>query len=69
MRRLPLAFLLGVGALVGFGSGVHQLRWQHWARRAAFERHIADVCIEAARTGQAPSTPGAWHGPGTAPGW
>ncbi len=71
MRRLPLAFLLGVGALIGFGSGVQQLRWHHWARRVAFERHVAEICVDAARTGQVPPAPGpgAWHGPAAAPGW
>jgi hypothetical protein len=67
MRRPFLLLFLGLGALVGFGSGVQQLRWHHWARRAAFERHVAQVCVDAARSGQAPSGPG--RGPAAAPGW
>ena len=71
MRPKALAFLLGVGALVGFASGVRELRWHRWAQHAAFERHVAEVCIDAARSGQLPPAPGrsAWGGPGTAPGW
>jgi len=71
MRRPLLVFLLGLGAVAGFGSGLNELRWHRWARRAALERHVAEVCIDAARTGQVPPAPGpgAWRGPGTAPGW
>jgi len=67
MRRPFLLLFLGLGALVGFGSGVRQLRWHQWARRAAFERHVAQVCVDAARSGQAPGGPG--QGPGAGPGW
>ena len=72
MRRPRLlAFLLGVGALAGFASGMHQLRWHRWAQRAAFERHVAELCVDAARSGQLPSAPGAGsgRGPASAPGW
>jgi hypothetical protein len=71
MRRPFLLLLLGLGALFGFASGFHQLRWHHWARRAAFERHVAEVCVDAARTGRVPppaATDG-WPGPGPRPGW
>ncbi|MGO9831260.1 MAG: hypothetical protein ACLPJH_14075 [Myxococcaceae bacterium] len=68
MRRLPLAFLLGVGALAGFASGVQQLRCHRLAQRAAFERHVAEICVDAARSGQLPPGP-AGRGPGGAPGW
>jgi hypothetical protein len=64
MRRPFLLLFLGLGALVGFGSGIQQLRWHRWAQRAAMERHLAEVCIDAARTGQLPPSS---RGPG--PGW
>jgi hypothetical protein len=67
MRRPFLLLLLGLGALMGFGSGVHQLRWHQWARRAAFERHVAEICVDAARSGQVPSGP--TRGPAAGPGW
>ena len=46
-RRLLLAALL-VGTIGGFASGFSSLHHRHMDRRAAFERHIADVCVEAA---------------------
>jgi hypothetical protein len=68
MRRPFLLLFLGFGALLGFGSGMRQLRWHHWAQRAAFERHVAEVCVDAARSGQVP--PGApGRGPAAGPGW
>jgi len=57
MRRPLLVFLLGLGALLGFGSGIHSLRWHSWARRAAFERHVAQICVDAARSGRLPPAP------------
>jgi hypothetical protein len=71
MRRLLLVFLLGLGALVGFGSGIHELRWHRWAQRAAFERHVAEICVDAARSGQVPAHagPGPGRGPTAGPGW
>ena len=58
MRRRLLALILGIGAVVGFGSGISELRWRHWARREAFERHIAEICVDAARSGQVPPAAG-----------
>lgn len=71
MRRPLLVFLLGLGALTGFASGLRELHWHHWARRAAFERHVAELCVDAARSGQVPATPGpgSGRGPGNTPGW
>ncbi len=54
MRR-PFALLfLGIGTVAGFASGFHDLRCarQH---RDAFERHVAQVCVDAARAGSADS--------------
>jgi hypothetical protein len=65
MRRRPfLALVLGLGALLGFGSGIRELRWHRWAQRAALERHFAEICVDAARNGHLP--PG---GPVPGPGW
>lgn len=53
MKRRFLIAMLGLGTFLGFASGftsmgahMHQ---QHEARRAAFEAHVADVCVDAAR--------------------
>jgi len=53
MKRRALIFALGLGTFLGFGSGfaamgAHAAQVQQ-ARRAAFERHVADVCVDAAR--------------------
>lgn len=51
MKRKLLIALFTFGAVAGFGSGIGSLAcWHHHAssRRAAFERHVADVCVEAA---------------------
>jgi hypothetical protein len=67
MRRRILIVLLGLGTLLGFGAFVHRLRqgpgphgWQ--ARRVAFERHVAEICSDAALRARAQSPPA----PGTA---
>ncbi|MBX3273930.1 MAG: hypothetical protein KF729_26940 [Sandaracinaceae bacterium] len=53
MKRKLLIAGLGLGTFLGFASGFASLGacWQHRAehRRAAFEAHVADVCVEAAR--------------------
>jgi hypothetical protein len=71
MRRPFLVFLFGLGAVLGIGAGIHQLRWHRWAQRAAFERHVAEICVDAARGAPLPPppAPGSGRGPGTAPGW
>jgi hypothetical protein len=69
MRRPFLLVLLLLGAVLGFGSGIRNLRWHHWARQAAFERHVAEICVDAARSGQPPPPPVPGRGPGPGPGW
>jgi hypothetical protein len=54
MRRKLLIGLLAFGTVAGFGSGFFSMahggcRNHHAQRRAAFERHVADVCVEAAQ--------------------
>ena len=51
MKRKLLIALFGFGTVAGFGSGIASMAcWHHRAheRRAAFEQHVADVCVEAA---------------------
>ncbi|MCA9610941.1 MAG: hypothetical protein KC619_35350 [Myxococcales bacterium] len=78
MKRKLLIVLLGFGTLFGFGSGFASMSY-HWhqhaeARRAAWEAHVADVCVEAAqradrpdprddRWGPPPSDYPEWDGP------
>ena len=49
MRRKALMFVLAIGAVAGFASGIFGCRYQHRGeRRQAFEDHVADVCTRAA---------------------
>src|SRR5690349_1258307 len=52
MRRKALIVLLALGTVGGFGSGIASMRgWKACQnqRRAAFEEHVAKVCVDAAR--------------------
>ena len=49
MKRRLLIVLLTLGTIGGFGSGIASMRWHAHARRAAFERHVAAVCVDAKR--------------------
>jgi hypothetical protein len=53
MKRRLLIVLLTLGTIGGFGSGIASVRWHGHARRAAFERHVAKVCVDAARRAKA----------------
>lgn len=48
MRRSILIALLSFGTVAGFVSGFAH----HRHRAKAFERHIAEVCVQAARHAQ-----------------
>jgi hypothetical protein len=48
--------LLAIGAVGGYASGFAHLHRCGRERHAAFERHIADVCVGAAR-GISPPAP------------
>ncbi len=48
MKRRLLMGVLAFGAFAGFASGFFHMGARAHARRAAFERHVADVCAEAA---------------------
>lgn len=60
MKRKLLIALLSFGTVAGFGSGIASMVCWHshaHGRRAAFERHVADLCVEAAlraRDGRCP---------------
>jgi len=54
MRRDLRIALLSAGVLLGFGSGVHSLRMRGWERRLAWERHVAALCVNAARGAPSP---------------
>ncbi len=48
-KRKIAIVLLSIGTLVGFGSGFASMRHRACARRDAFEKRVADVCVDAAR--------------------
>jgi hypothetical protein len=49
-RRKILIGVLALGALGGFASGVFSFAKCRAHSRAAFERHVAKVCVDAAKT-------------------
>jgi hypothetical protein len=57
MRRNLKILVLAVGVVLGYGSAFAGM-CAHRHRREAFERHVARVCVEAARSpGPAPAPP------------
>lgn len=62
MRRRILIALLALGTVGGYGSAIAGMSCRAHARRAAFERHVASVCAEAARnpTAVPPEPPPYW---------
>ena len=59
MRRRILVVLLAFGAVVGYWSAL-----THWhgrrARMGWWDRHVAEICVDAARRGSSelPASPG-----------
>jgi hypothetical protein len=53
MRHRALVFLLGLGTVVGFASGIWSCRHHSFERRQAFEDHVAEVCTRAAERSHA----------------
>jgi len=47
MRRKALMWVLGLGAVAGFASGIFGCHYRS-ERRQAFEDHVAEVCTRAA---------------------
>ena len=48
MRHCILVSLLTIVGLISIGVGIHQ-HYGHCSRHQAFEQHVADVCVQAAR--------------------
>ncbi|WP_437489325.1 hypothetical protein [Sorangium sp. So ce1014] len=66
MRRQITITLLVLGTVFGYASGFSSLRCRAEARRDAFQRHVASLCVDAARGAErsswrsaAPARPGA----------
>lgn len=61
MRYRVLKVLLLLGALFGFAGGFASMAFRfhrhHEMRRGYFERHVADVCLEAADRRRAEAAP------------
>lgn len=60
MKRKLLIALFAFGTVAGFGSGIASMAMCHHraeGRRAAFERHVADVCVDAALRARAGERP------------
>lgn len=49
MRRKLAIVLLTLGAVGGYASGFASMKCHHQARRQAFENHVAEVCVKAAK--------------------
>jgi hypothetical protein len=49
IKRRILVAVLGLGTLAGFASGFHSVHCHARQRHEAFERHVAAVCIDAAK--------------------
>jgi len=49
MRQRSLVWLLAFGGLGGYLTGFMSLARHSHERREAYERHVAQVCIDAAR--------------------
>ncbi|WP_437328776.1 hypothetical protein [Sorangium sp. So ce381] len=72
MRRQITIALLALGTVAGFASGFSSLRCRAEARRDAFQRHVASICVDAAREAERScpscprSAPRAAHAPAAA---
>lgn len=53
MKRRILIALLALGTIGGYGVGFASMRCRAHGRQGAFERHVAKVCVDAARAGKA----------------
>ena len=49
MRRRILIALFAFGTIAGYGSAIGGASCRAHARRAAWERHVAHICAEAAK--------------------
>jgi hypothetical protein len=55
MKRRILMILLAAGTVGGYASGFAHLHRCHESRQAAFERHVADVCLASAKGAATPA--------------
>jgi len=56
MKRRILIAVLALGTIGGFASGFASMACHRRAHRDAWERHVAKVCLDAARSSEAPAT-------------
>jgi hypothetical protein len=56
MRHGIIVWVLGIAGLLSIAAGVHQLSWRSSGRQT-FERHVADLCVQAAQQTCARSCP------------
>jgi hypothetical protein len=54
MKRRLAIVLLTLGTIGGYAAGFASLKCHHQARRQAFEQHVAKICVDAAKGGEAP---------------
>ncbi len=64
MKRRILIALLGLGTIGGFAAGAASLSCRAQHRRAHFERHVASICVDAARKSDAERSAGRSPGAG-----
>lgn len=55
MRRQITITLLVLGTVFGYAAGFSSLRCRAEARRDAFQRHVAALCVDAAREAERPA--------------
>lgn len=58
MKRKVIMGLLALGTVGGFASGFASMRCHARDRHESFERHVADVCVRAARESDSESARG-----------
>ncbi len=52
MKRKLLIGLFAFGTVAGYGSTFACMKHRHEHRRAHFERHVAQLCVDAARNAE-----------------
>jgi hypothetical protein len=53
MKRKILIALLAMGTIGGYASGFASMKGQCHSRHDSFERHVADLCVGAAKRADA----------------
>jgi hypothetical protein len=57
MKRKALIALLALGTVGGYAAGFASMSCRAKHRRAAFEDHVADVCVRAAQRAESSDAP------------